>query len=225
MVDFIDMTGRGDREKLIKALQAALAKERAKTIISQISELGLIELNRKRVSETVAEALTDVCPYCSGRGRVESCETVSLRIERDIRGFLHKTEPDHCLYIKANPQTALCLIGDGGSNIKELEKLYGIPIYVRGDSLIHVEDYTLAYASRQKSDALDKQVREGEVYTVRLERSLIDKEDTAVCWVNRCLVEIPRGSKYIGKTVNIKVKETSRSLASARIRTARGIYV
>ncbi|MBR4748858.1 MAG: Rne/Rng family ribonuclease [Abditibacteriota bacterium] len=225
VVDFIDMVSQSDRDKLIRALAAALSKERTKTSISRISDLGLIELNRKRVSETVGEAMTEVCPYCNGRGRVESSETVSLRIERDIRSFLHKTERDYGLYIKANPRTALFLIGDGGANIRELEELYGLPIYVRGDSLMHIEDYSLANCSRAKAEELQKQLTPGDVFSVRLERNLCAREDKAVCWIGRHLVEIPHGSKYIGKTVNIKIKEVFGSHAAARIRTGRGTYV
>ncbi|MBP5274095.1 MAG: Rne/Rng family ribonuclease [Abditibacteriota bacterium] len=225
VVDFIDMISRNDRDRLIKAFQTALNKEHTKTSISQVTELGLVELNRKRVSETVGEALTEVCPYCSGRGRVESSETVSLRIERDIRGFLHKTEADAGLYIKANPRTALCLIGDGGKNVKELEELYKTSIYIRGDGIMHIEEYDLAHASRQKAADLESRVKPEEVFKVRPERCPSEEEDKAVCWVERLLVEIPHGSKYIGKTVNIKIKEVYRSHAVARIRTGRGTYV
>ena len=77
IVDFIDMEREENREKIFNAFQEELRKDRSRTKISKISELGLIEMTRKRVRESLEHVLTGTCPYCEGRGRVKSASTVS----------------------------------------------------------------------------------------------------------------------------------------------------
>jgi ribonuclease E len=70
VIDFIDMEIRDNREKVASALRSALARDKTRTQVFDISELGLIEMTRKRVSEGLVESLSSVCPVCEGRGIV-----------------------------------------------------------------------------------------------------------------------------------------------------------
>jgi ribonuclease E len=70
VVDFIDMEVRQNREKVAAALRAALARDKTRTQVFDISELGLVEMTRKRVSEGLVESLSGVCAVCGGRGIV-----------------------------------------------------------------------------------------------------------------------------------------------------------
>ncbi len=70
VVDFIDMEVRENREKVAAALRAALARDKTRTQVFDISELGLVEMTRKRVSEGLVESLSGVCAVCGGRGIV-----------------------------------------------------------------------------------------------------------------------------------------------------------
>ncbi|MHB1710240.1 MAG: Rne/Rng family ribonuclease [Acidimicrobiales bacterium] len=72
VIDFIDMEIRGNREKVSNALKAALARDKTRTQVFEISELGLVEMTRKRVSEGLIESLSTVCEVCEGRGIVFS---------------------------------------------------------------------------------------------------------------------------------------------------------
>ena len=85
VLDFIDMDSARDKKAVMDAFVKALKDDRSRTKISSISALGLIEMTRKRTGETVDTAMTEICPYCHGLGRVDSAETVSLEVERELR--------------------------------------------------------------------------------------------------------------------------------------------
>ncbi len=68
VIDFIDMEIRGNRDKVAKALRDALARDKTRTQVFEISELGLVEMTRKRVSEGLVESVSEICSHCEGRG-------------------------------------------------------------------------------------------------------------------------------------------------------------
>ena len=217
VVDFIDMSNSTDRQKLLKAFQTALNKERTKSTISSVSALGLVELTRKRVSETVTESITEVCPYCNGRARIESPETVSLRIEREIRNFSQKSETEYGIQVFASPETALYLIGDSGNNIKDLEEFYKIPIYIRAKPDLHIEDFKVSHISLSGVEKISP-VKLEQVYTIKPNRHILSDDEKAYIWIEGFLVEIPFAGKYIGKQVKIQIKELYKSFAVAKIK-------
>jgi hypothetical protein len=86
IVDFIDMEQLENREKVLNAFREALSKDRAKYTISHISELGLIQMTRKRVRESLGRILCETCPYCEGKGFVKSTQTLCYEILRKPSG-------------------------------------------------------------------------------------------------------------------------------------------
>jgi len=217
VIDFIDMQNNNDKQLLIKKLDQQLKKERTKATISHVSSLGLIELTRKRVIDTISETVTAVCPYCNGRGRIESAETVSLRIERELRNFITKNTITYGCIINLNPNVGTYLIGDTGENIKDLEKLHGISIYVRGHSDMHIEDFKIVNIKQEIIDTL-MPLSMGQVYTTKPTRSVLSLEDKAYTWIEDCLIEIPYAAKYSGKQIKITIKEVNRNVSIAKVK-------
>ena len=84
VVDFIDMDRSADREKVTNALQEALKKDKQKTNILKISELGLVQMTRKRTRESLTRTLCQQCPYCEGKGFIKSQTTVCYEILRAL---------------------------------------------------------------------------------------------------------------------------------------------
>jgi len=94
VVDFIDMESEASRRQVQQALQEALADDRARTKIVGISELGLVQMTRKRTRPGLAETLTRPCPACDGRGRVKAVETVAWEALREVHRHLPTLRPE-----------------------------------------------------------------------------------------------------------------------------------
>jgi len=85
VVDFVDMDREANRKKVWEAFQKALTKDRARCNVTKISELGLVEMTRKRTRESLSQFLTEPCPTCEGAGIVKSTTTVAYEILREVR--------------------------------------------------------------------------------------------------------------------------------------------
>jgi ribonuclease G len=91
ILDFIDMDEAEDRDQVFEALEARLEKDKAKVNVLKISELGLVQMTRKRTSESLGRTLMEECAHCNGLGHVRSLRTVSLDLIRDIERFASQT--------------------------------------------------------------------------------------------------------------------------------------
>ncbi len=85
VIDFVDMDKEGNRKKVWDAFQKALKKDRSRCNVTKISELGLVEMTRKRTRESLMQVLTEPCPTCEGSGMVKSAETVAYEVLREVR--------------------------------------------------------------------------------------------------------------------------------------------
>ncbi|HEX3857720.1 MAG TPA: Rne/Rng family ribonuclease, partial [Verrucomicrobiae bacterium] len=106
VLDFIDMKSRRDQQSVYQRIKDGLRRDKAKTHILPISQLGLMEMTRQRHSESVRSAVYDDCPYCKGRGKVKSVVTMSVEIQRKLQEILKKRtrdESDFQLRIVVHP--------------------------------------------------------------------------------------------------------------------------
>lgn len=139
IIDFIDMERQTNREKVYQALQEALAADRARTNILKISELGLVEMTRKRVRESLSRSMTETCPYCDGLGRVKSAITVCFEImraiEREARGR------KGTIVVATNPDVGNRLIDEEQEALESLEQRLGVQVRVDSIPSFHVERF------------------------------------------------------------------------------------
>ena len=84
IIDFIDMDSEEHKRQVLRALEQALERDHAKTSISEISELGLVEMTRKRTSESLGNRMCEPCNTCVGSGQIKTVETVTFEIFRKI---------------------------------------------------------------------------------------------------------------------------------------------
>ncbi|NTU71643.1 MAG: Rne/Rng family ribonuclease [Coriobacteriia bacterium] len=104
VVDFIDMEDAPHRTLLQQRVAAALARDRTKTRMSDVSKLGLVEITRKNVTDGLYGVLTEPCPHCGGEGRVVSRTTRRIAVERRMREIL-RTGKSNAYLFGLNPQT------------------------------------------------------------------------------------------------------------------------
>ncbi len=141
ITDFIDMEKLENREKVFKAFLEAMKKDRAKNTIYNISELGIIQMTRKRVRESLGRVLCEQCPYCEGRGFVKSARTVTYEIFRKVRKM--NLPSGTVAMIKGNPAVAEILSYEERQGIEEIENVYGIQLIIKEDVRFHQENYEI----------------------------------------------------------------------------------
>lgn len=142
IIDFIDMEAKEDREKVIQTLERELKKDRAKTYISQISQLGLVEMTRKRSRQSLDEMLKQPCPYCKGEGRVLSSKTIAIKVQRELRKSAIIRGRN--VVVEVHPSVASILLSPD-SKIEEIEKEKGCRIKVNPKDDLHVESYKIIW--------------------------------------------------------------------------------
>ncbi|HZI11551.1 MAG TPA: Rne/Rng family ribonuclease, partial [Myxococcus sp.] len=140
--DFIDMEKAQNRDKVFKALQEALGRDKAKTNVLRISELGLVEMTRKRVRESIGRVLHEDCPYCDGNGFVKTATTVAYEIFREIRREAPGYK-DSTLVINCNAEVARLLQGEERNELRHLMDRYNKSIQVKAQQNYHREQYDI----------------------------------------------------------------------------------
>ena len=108
IVDFIDMEAEESRARVMEAFESALANDRAKVNILSMSGVGLLEMTRKRVRPSLGRTLTEPCPYCRGRGRIRSRDTLALDVQREVRRQC-RLHPKGRILVSAMPRVAATL--------------------------------------------------------------------------------------------------------------------
>jgi Rne/Rng family ribonuclease len=140
--DFIDMEKAQNRDKVFKSLQEALGRDKAKTNVLRISELGLVEMTRKRVRESIGRILHEDCPYCDGKGFVKTATTVTYEIFREIRREAPGYK-DSTLVINCSAEVARQLQGEERQELRHLMDRYNKSIQVKAQQNYHREQYDI----------------------------------------------------------------------------------
>ncbi|NOX21351.1 MAG: Rne/Rng family ribonuclease [Nitrospirae bacterium] len=141
IIDFIDMELPENREKVFNAFKEAMKRDKAKNTIFNISELGLIQMTRKRVRESLGRKLCNVCPYCDGKGFVLSPRTICFEIFRKLEKI---TAPRGTkVIITAHPEVAELLSDEESYVIETLERTKGIEIVIKENGNMHQENYSI----------------------------------------------------------------------------------
>jgi ribonuclease G len=146
VLDFIDMKSGRDRQQVHNRMRDGLRRDKAKTHILPISQLGLMEMTRQRHSESVRSAVYDDCPYCKGRGKVKSTETMSVEIQRKLQEILKKRtrdESDFQLRIVVHPTVLERLRTEDEKHLIEMEKRYFGKLSFRADNGMHAEQFKI----------------------------------------------------------------------------------
>lgn len=143
IIDFIDMEKEVNREKVYGALEEALKADKSKTNILKISELGLVEMTRKRVRENISRMMCEPCSYCEGRGYIKSKITVCHEIFRELRREMLDFRGTKAT-VTVNPQVADLLYDEERRGLEELEKKFKKRITVRAKPGFHQEQFEIA---------------------------------------------------------------------------------
>jgi ribonuclease G len=147
ILDFIDMDRGANRDKVFKALDDALKRDKVRTTIVKISELGLVEMTRKRTRESIGRMISEPCFYCEGRGFIKSRQTVCYEIFREVMREAPYI-PQGMIAIRANPELADCMLDEERKGIEELERRYGKRIIIQSVPEFHREQFEVRGTTR-----------------------------------------------------------------------------
>ncbi len=141
IVDFIDMDREQNRERIFRAMEDEVRADRARTNVLKISELGLLQMTRKRVQEDVVRYLSEPCPTCEGRASVRSRQTVCYDIFRELQRESVRAIAKETLYVNVHPTVADVLYGDEYAVFEQIEAKLGKRVVVRALLHLHPEKF------------------------------------------------------------------------------------
>ncbi|MFT5082191.1 MAG: ribonuclease G [Lentisphaeria bacterium] len=145
IIDFIDMKTEENQRQVLRTLEKLMEKDRAKTSITGVSELGLVEMTRKRTRESLGQVLCEPCPVCSGRGTLKSPESVCYEIFREIMREARTYENEKFLVLAS--QTIIDrLLDEESSSVADLEQFVGRTIQFQVESMYSQEQYDIVLA-------------------------------------------------------------------------------
>jgi ribonuclease G len=142
VVDFIDMQEEENRRRLLEVLEEALSRDHAKTHIVQLSELGLVEMTRKRTRESLGRTLLSVCPHCNATGHILSEITICHQIFREVVAEA-RAYPCDRLMVVAHPAIIDRMLGEESDNVSALERFLKKEIVLKSDDKLDAEHYEI----------------------------------------------------------------------------------
>ena len=140
IIDFIDMEDEEHKRQVLRIFEKMLERDRSKTKITQVSELGLVEMTRKRTRESLERVLCEACPMCSGRSVIKTAETVCYEVFRDILRQARVYEADSFLVI-ASQNVVDRLLDEESANVADLEEFIGKTIRFQVEQLYTPEQF------------------------------------------------------------------------------------
>ena len=140
IVDFIDMEDEDHRRQLMDAFERALARDRTRCHIADMSVLGLVEVTRKRTRESLERGMTETCPHCQGRGTQKTAQTLCYEIFREILREARAFEAKG--YLVMASQTVIdMLLDEESTGLADLQEFIGKPIHLQVEPTQNQESY------------------------------------------------------------------------------------
>ena len=143
IIDFIDMEKEANREKVWNALRDATYKDKSKSNILHMSELGLIEMTRKRTKESIGQVLCEPCSYCDGEGYLKSKQTVCYEVLRELERQ-RKDFYGRNVLVMAHPEVAAMFCDEERAALERVEERMHALVSVKADPNLHLENYDIA---------------------------------------------------------------------------------
>lgn len=217
IIDFIDMTSPEHQNMVLSALAEELKKDRTKTHILGLTQLGLVEMTRKKVRQSIDEVLQKTCPYCDGKGRILSEETMAKKVEVELSRIFNNRKCE-AVMLEVHPSVASVVIGSGGAKLANLEHKYEKYIYIKGKEDLHPEEIRIkAVGTKTKLESLAMPVREGQIIDVIIEEVHITNPNDGIARVDGYIVDVEEGANFLGEKVKVQITKTYRTYAKARL--------
>jgi ribonuclease G len=148
IADFIDMKSRKDQQSVYNLMKERLKRDKARTHVLPISQLGLMEMTRQRAQESLSDTIYENCPYCGGRGVVKTTMSTSVELHRTLNTVMRKYQDSiHDIRVILNPDVLKRLKEEDEELLVELERRYAGRLMFRGDPSFHHEKFIITDAN------------------------------------------------------------------------------
>jgi len=152
VIDFIDMRHRKDQQTVYKIIKDRLKKDKAKTQVLQISPIGLMEMTRQRLNESLRDSMYEPCPDCQGRGRVKTPMTMSVEIQRRLNTVIQKHRDSlGDIIVIVNSDVLNRFKSEDSKLLAELERSHSGRLIFRSDPTLNRERFTIIDAKSEKT--------------------------------------------------------------------------
>jgi ribonuclease G len=141
--DFIDMKNRKDQQMVYNRMKERLKRDKAKTHVVAISQLGLMEMTRQRAQESLTGSMFITCPYCNGRAVVKSPMTMSVEIQRALHAVMRQKPDVHDIRVIVNPEVLNRLKTEDEELLVDIERKYSGRLTFRTDPTFHHEKFLI----------------------------------------------------------------------------------
>ncbi len=148
IADFIDMKSRRDQQAVYNLMKERLKRDKARTHVLPISQLGLMEMTRQRAQESLSDTIYENCPYCGGRGVVKTTMSTSVELHRTLNTIMRRYQDSiHDIRVILNPDVLKRLKEEDEELLVELERRYAGRLMFRGDPAFHHEKFVITDAN------------------------------------------------------------------------------
>ena len=202
VVDFIDMASETSREKVVKAIEEHLRRDRTRATIQSFSNLGLLEFTRKRIGKDLGSQLRGACPTCSGMGSVMSAQSVAIETFRRIRAQAANGAAGEVL-VHVAPTVAVQMDFWYEEECKELARSIGRAIHVRVDPMIHPEKARVELVA--EVSAREHALRVGDEHEIELLPGRLPNATSAAAVIDGHLAEVENGANNAGNFVRVRI--------------------
>jgi ribonuclease G len=152
VIDLIDMRHRKDQQTVYKAIKDRLKKDKAKTQVLQISPIGLMEMTRQRLNESLRDSMYEPCPYCQGRARVKTPMTMSVEIQRRLNTVIQKhRDAVGDIIVIVNSDVLNRFKSEDSKLLVELERSHSGRLIFRSDPSLNRERFAIIDAKTEKT--------------------------------------------------------------------------
>lgn len=217
IIDFIDMVTPEHKNEVISNLEKELERDKTQSFVLGLTQLGLVEMTRKKVRPSLSSVLERACPYCEGKGRVLSEETVSTKASQEIRELGLKTSSP-ALLVEAHPYVAALLIGSNGYHLQELEHDTDKQIIIKGMETLHIEEvHVRGLRDKEEIATLSAPVKSGEILEVRVEEPHSNNPEDGIARLHGYVIDVERGRPFVGEKVPVIITKVYRTYAKAKV--------
>jgi ribonuclease G len=145
--DFIDMKSRKDQQSVYQRIKERLKRDKARTHVLPISQLGLMEMTRQRAAESLASTQFVPCPHCGGKGVIKSPMTMSVELQRALHTVMRQNQESvHEIKVIVHPDLLNRLRNEDEEHLVDIERRYAGRLSFRADSTFHPEKFVITNA-------------------------------------------------------------------------------